>query len=104
MGLIPFVDYETLEYVLYPSEQLFIYSDGITECENQSGAQFDEVGLEEFFGTNNALTSADKLPCLMKNLTEFSGSDKFEDDISVVLIGLPDVSNDASFLLTRTVA
>ena len=86
IGLIPFADYETLSFQMFPEDRLFLYSDGLSECENASGVQFDDAGLSAFFRSENRPEPGEALADLMKLLDGHRGAVPFNDDISAILL------------------
>jgi len=86
VGLFPVAEYETIEFTLEPSERLFLYSDGITECEKADGSLWDEKGLTEFLVQINDLDLKDFSAQLLEKMKRIHGGDEFSDDISGVLI------------------
>jgi len=47
LGMFERATYESNEITIDPGDVLVLYSDGITEAENQAGRSFEEAGLEE---------------------------------------------------------
>jgi sigma-B regulation protein RsbU (phosphoserine phosphatase) len=85
IGLLPFVEFENFEFDLKPGDRLFLYSDGVTECQNAKGALFDEDGLETFLKNKLDASGPEFMDDLLWQLTEFSEGTPFDDDISAIL-------------------
>ncbi len=98
VGLFSFTEYETIEFDLKPSEQLFLYSDGVTECEYPDGSLWDEQGLSEMFAQNTGIDLEDFPTYLIDKLAGVHGTNDFTDDISGVLINPWPQNNDAHTL------
>jgi len=69
----------------YNGDTLFLYTDGILECENQSGEQFGYERLGEAFKSTIHFHPNEMRSILVKKAVEFKGSDNFEDDISILI-------------------
>ncbi len=88
VGLFSFAEYDTIEFDLQKKDRLFLYSDGITECERPDGSLWDEEGLSELFA-RKAGENLEKFPsCLIEEMSKVHGADDFSDDVSGVLIDL----------------
>jgi len=66
-----------------------MYSDGITECENPAGDMLDDVGLAKVLSSHRLKGEHSVLNAIIREIREFSGSDKFEDDVSALLLTMP---------------
>ena len=94
VGLFSFAEFDTIEFTLQKQDRLFLYSDGVTECERPDGSLWDEEGLSELFA-QNAGANLQKFPSrLIDEMVKVHGADDFTDDVSGVLIDL--WSNDNS--------
>ena len=89
VGLIPDMEYETSVVKLGSGDRLMMYSDGITECEDPDGNMLDEDGLKELLESHRGYGEYETLEQVMKELVTFAGSDKFDDDISALLLTIP---------------
>ena len=89
VGLIPEMEYETSVVSLGSGDRMMMYSDGITECEDQDGNMLDEAGLREFLDRHRGYSERETLDLVMNDLTAFNGSDHFDDDISALLLTIP---------------
>lgn len=89
IGLVPDITYDTERLHLEPGDRLLMYSDGITECENPAGDMLDDVGLAKVLSSHRLKGEHSVLNAIMREIREFSGSDKFEDDVSALLLTMP---------------
>jgi sigma-B regulation protein RsbU (phosphoserine phosphatase) len=86
VGLFPFVEYDTIEFPLFPRDRLFLFSDGVTECEKPDGTLWDEEGLSELFSGKTEVNLERFSSYLIDKLSSVHGASEFTDDISGVLI------------------
>jgi sigma-B regulation protein RsbU (phosphoserine phosphatase) len=84
VGMLPEVDYESVELILHPGDRLFFYSDGVTECMNQSGMSFGDKKLQKLLKSLNHLPLHDSLNTLENSLRTWRGGNEFDDDISIL--------------------
>lgn len=86
IGLLEGAEYASFETKLHPGDRLFLYSDGIPECANEAGAEFDERGLRALFQRLNKLRGLSFLDALKWELAQWAGRDEFSDDVSGALL------------------
>lgn len=86
VGLFPFVEYDTIEFSMRPRDRLFLFSDGVTECEKPDGSLWDEEGLSEMFSGRKKVNLEKFATCLIDELSSVHGTNDFTDDVSGVLI------------------
>lgn len=85
VGLLDGARFEQVSGQLHPGDKLFIGSDGVTEAADPDGEQLGEEGLSRLLRRNAGTRGSGLLEALTWNLTEFSGSEDFEDDVSAAL-------------------
>lgn len=85
IGLMPDLEFETFEVQLRPGDRLFLYSDGITECQNSGGNLLDEDGLEQILLKHVNGSGPEFINDLMWELTAFAEERPFDDDVSAIL-------------------
>ncbi len=78
--------YSSMEYNLALGETLLCYTDGVTEAENQAGAQFSEEGCLELLrrGATNALPAL--LDSLYEKVVSHTGSKLLADDCTMLAV------------------
>jgi len=86
VGLIPGAGYEDTRLTLTPGDRFFLCSDGITECEDPSGAMLDQTGLGDLMTRNAKLSGEAFFDALIWDMTQFAGTGDFADDVSGVLL------------------
>jgi sigma-B regulation protein RsbU (phosphoserine phosphatase) len=88
---IGFPDSEEEEYdenllQLNPGDRLYIYSDGITEAKNADNELFWENRLKKSLSQNSHLPLDDSLTALLDSLANWSGTEKYTDDITIIAL------------------
>ncbi len=86
VGLVPGAEYETVSLKLEPGQKLILYSDGVTECENREGVQFGQDRFREAILCNQENQVEKLLSEVAGRLNQWSGEDKFEDDLSLLAL------------------
>jgi phosphoserine phosphatase RsbU/P len=81
LGLAP-CDFSEVEVELPVGSRLVLYSDGITEAENQADEEYGSARLQEhFLRTNDASTES-----LLDDVRSFANGSGLRDDASVILV------------------
>ncbi len=69
-----------------PEDLLAVYSDGITEAEDQQGRPFDEAGLEDTLRANHTEPVSTLGSAVVKAVERYTGETKFADDLTILLL------------------
>ncbi|MEO1680646.1 MAG: fused response regulator/phosphatase [Pseudomonadota bacterium] len=85
VGLIEGAEFTEVSLTLNPGDRLLVVSDGITECEDASGEMLEEDGLHRIMTHNRAMGGQGFLEALTWDLSAYSGSADFGDDVSAIL-------------------
>lgn len=95
VGLFPQSEYQSCEFSLAPGERLYLYSDGISECENRAGELYGETRLQQLLTEHRLLATAAVFQRVERELGDWSRPEPdglaeygrfFNDDISLVAI------------------
>ena len=90
LGFQPDTTYPTRDVALQPGDRLVVYTDGVTEAANPSGAFFEREGLKRFLTDNAGLGTeafADALMTRLRRWSEHATSDQsFEDDVTLAVV------------------
>jgi sigma-B regulation protein RsbU (phosphoserine phosphatase) len=86
LGMFEHSTYSAGQVTLQPDELVAIYSDGITEAENESGRPFDEAGLEAALRANRSQTIPAIGAAVVRAVERHTGDTKFADDLTVLLL------------------
>jgi FixJ family two-component response regulator len=85
LGPFPDGQFEQGEIQLQPGDRLLLYTDGITEANNDCDDEFDEARLIDLLTANRALAAAQLQEVIMESVTEFCGGD-FHDDATLMVL------------------
>jgi len=84
IGLLEDAVFDSFTFTLAPGDRLFMYSDGVTECQGIGTGDLGEDGLESLLRQ----TADDQGDALLDNLVtalqHFAGRTEFDDDVSLV--------------------
>lgn len=86
LGLMEGMQYEEKEITLLPGESVLFYSDGLVEAHNSRRDMFSFPYLRQLVANHDSGSEA-LIPCLLRELTQFTGPDwEQEDDITLVTL------------------
>lgn len=88
VGLLPDMPFSSFEVHLDPGDRLLLYSDGLTECPDQTGEMLDDDGLIALMMEHKSQNNVAFLSALRNGLVEFAGTQDFPDDLSALLFSL----------------
>lgn len=86
VGLLPDMPYAEAELRLGPGERLMLYSDGLPEAERPDGTLIDGDGLASLLADHRQHPPDVVLRRLVSRVQRETGCEKFDDDISAILI------------------
>lgn len=88
LGIRSQATYRTATHQLTPGERVLLYTDGVSEAENDQGAFYGTARLmSEPLAAHSAATSAQAIHSIRQDVAEFSrGSEQF-DDITMLAVG-----------------
>lgn len=86
VGLIPGADYYSIDFSLQYGDKLFLYSDGVTDCENPEHIPFGSQKLLKYIEKNYIDKPDDLLDKLYQYLTEWHGESMPNDDITLLIL------------------
>ena len=87
VGMLAEASYESTAFKLHAGERLWLYSDGIPDCSNETGKA---LGMEQFTSLlqHAGQTPLTRLPAAIeKVLMRWHGEKELDDDISLLAIG-----------------
>lgn len=86
VGLIDDPEFSEFEIQLDSGDRLLLVSDGVTECTGPDGRMLGEEGLEDIARDLDTLMDGAFLEAFLWRLSEFHGSAKMQDDVSLFLL------------------
>jgi serine phosphatase RsbU (regulator of sigma subunit) len=86
LGMFEHSTYSAGRVTLEPDELVAVYSDGITEAEDESGRPFDEAGLEAALRANRQQATPAIGAAVVRAVERHTGDTKFADDLTVLLL------------------
>ena len=92
LGVKKGVTFEEKTLALKEGDLLFLYTDGITETENPKGDFFGTDRLSELLTSHARLQSPELVKVIVDKLQEFSQKQGFNDDMTIVILKVNEVS------------
>ncbi len=86
MGLQPTSVYDEGNIHLEPGDVLVIFSDGVTEAEDESETLFGEERLQKIIAKNKSLSSQEIMAEIYKEVKNFQSGMEQDDDITLVVL------------------
>jgi len=94
LGIRPEVDFEQRAISLYPGDLLVLYTDGVTEAENENNELFGEEQLQKLILECTELPPEEIINAILQQIRIFTGQHHFNDDISLVVLRILDSPED----------
>jgi hypothetical protein len=89
LGMFPGATYKSEAVTIATGDLLVLYSDGITEAEDQKGTPFDEEGLTTVITRHADQTLPELAKTLIKTVERHADAVRFADDLTVLLARRP---------------
>jgi len=86
LGIFDGVTYESDSATLEPGDWLIIFTDGVTEAENQLGDEYGEDRLMTAIEANRSLNASAMLLTLLRDLDDFVGDTQQRDDVTLMVL------------------
>ena len=86
VGMLPAMSWQTRELWMKPGDRLFMYSDGLVECENQEGQQYGEQALATMVHKALNRDMRGMITEVWETLCTWRGSDSFDDDMTCLAL------------------
>jgi len=85
VGAFPFATYGESFIVLEPEDLLLLYTDGISEPQNEYGEMFGEDRLIEVVARNAHLSDTGIINAVMDAVNQWTGSPELQDDMTMLI-------------------
>lgn len=86
LGVMPDAEYKEQRVELNPGETLLVYSDGLTEAENESGEFFGEERLKRMLPQIEGLSGKAACAKVLSEVESFIGEERYSDDLSIAVL------------------
>lgn len=86
MGIMPDVPYEDGTVKIVRDELVVIYSDGVTEADNEFDDMFGEERLQELIAKHHKKSASELVAVIYDAVKQHEGSTDRDDDITIVVI------------------
>ena len=86
VGAFPFAQYGESHVRLEPGDLLVLFTDGISEPENEYGEMFGEERIAELVTRTPTSEDGHIVDEIMNAVQQWTGSDELQDDMTIVLI------------------
>jgi sigma-B regulation protein RsbU (phosphoserine phosphatase) len=98
LGFDPEYDYEEIDFRFRNNDRLFFYSDGIIEARNRDEEEFGYDRLRRCMQENLGGPPESFRTGLLETIRHFTGTDYFEDDVTLVVVAEEAGPEAADFL------
>ena len=78
--------YRADQTTLEPGEVLTIYSDGVTEAEDQAGTPFDERGLERIIDGHDTVSASQLGAAVVSAVEMHAHATRLADDVTILVL------------------
>ncbi|WP_417242130.1 PP2C family protein-serine/threonine phosphatase [Celeribacter sp.] len=86
VGLIPNATFEDVTITLKPKQRVILYSDGVTECMDDSGEMLDEHGLKGIVENLRDQSGNAFFDTFLWDVSAFGNDRDFDDDVSALML------------------
>ncbi|MCI0531182.1 MAG: PP2C family protein-serine/threonine phosphatase, partial [candidate division Zixibacteria bacterium] len=86
LGVMPGVEYQQGSVTLRPKDVLVLFTDGVTEANNETDAFFEDERLLQVIKSNLNLSSRQLADKIVEEVRHFQGMQSQSDDITLVVI------------------
>ena len=87
LGVMADTSYDQHEVAIAPGDRLILYTDGIIDAEDASGADYGETRLGEVASAHSALAPQPLLDALFADVSTFAGG-RFTDDATLIVVAI----------------
>ncbi len=89
LGLFAFGEYSVHKIRLRPNQGLLLYTDGLTEANNEAEEEFGVDRLSNFLDRHSDLPGPELVRACRRTLAEFTGAAPTADDVTIMVVRRP---------------
>ncbi|WP_281646877.1 SpoIIE family protein phosphatase [Parendozoicomonas sp. Alg238-R29] len=86
VGMMPGMSWSFSELTLKKGDRLFMYSDGITECENPTGEQYGDQRLRDALYGGRQMPMKEMIDKVWSELSDWRDCNTFDDDVTYLVL------------------
>ncbi len=86
LGFMPNLNYTQTAIPIHPGDYLCLYTDGVTELQNDNDEEFGEERLIEVLKTNYGKPPRAMKFAILDAMKEFAGDTELQDDVTLVVV------------------
>ncbi|MGB3717493.1 MAG: SpoIIE family protein phosphatase [Candidatus Promineifilaceae bacterium] len=86
LGMIPMLELEEFSFVIQPGDRLVLFSDGVPDATDDSGAQYGYGRLTSILEANQSLTAQELVDTLVADVDRWSGTSPAFDDLTLLIL------------------
>jgi sigma-B regulation protein RsbU (phosphoserine phosphatase) len=86
LGILKSIEYQSASGKLKPGDMLLLYSDGVSEAQNEQEEEFGEPAIEAMLPELRCSNAPAALETLKQRLLAFMGAAPATDDITAVIV------------------
>lgn len=90
LGVLPEAQYEDRPIALRPGDVLVMYTDGVSEAEDEQGRQYGTERLEEVLAANAERSAREILRAIRDDVMAFAGEKGASDDLTLMVLRAKD--------------
>ncbi len=91
--------YKKQELILFPGDEIFLYTDGVTEAENLKTQMFGEEKLVETLNSNMDADVEERCQSILRTVEKFAGEAKQFDDITMLSLKVNYLQNSEKIVV-----
>jgi sigma-B regulation protein RsbU (phosphoserine phosphatase) len=86
LGVLEDTQYEERPVALYPGDVVVMYTDGISEAEDEHGEQFDPARIEQVVRANPTHTARELMQDIVAAVLDWAGEKGPGDDLTLIVL------------------
>ena len=86
VGIFPDASYTASSLTLRSGDMLVAYTDGVTEPENEAGAEYGELRLREALQKADGLSASEVIDRVMNDVLAWTGDSALQDDMTMLVV------------------